>query len=395
MTLAMVKGQDLAVSLEEFGLSQYEAQAYVTLITKGTISASELAYYSDLPRTKVYPTLLKLEKKKIAIISKGKPIMCTAIAPEDAFDEIIQEQINRVNAMNSLTTKLKRLSEDSKKARGSEEKRYFHLAQNYVFKQFQSMIDNSKTSIHAIIDSWGLSLISQCKEELLVALRKNIDIKIVIPSNLVGTEAFHNLPVGIRLKTAEVSQNTIIFDDSEILMINSSNGKGAIFLSTDVLLGTNQVRTFEHAWKNGIRINNLSGMSKPDAQEIIKIVQLINENGLGFVLNSILNSKGKGIDIMVFLEKNGLDLQSKTLDEIISLVDSTLDITCSGQLRYESHGNHFIIESKMNSGHSIPWALLLEGYLNKKGIKTKMIYNDHQHAGEKIHIKVDSKIALT
>ncbi|WP_255492580.1 hypothetical protein [Candidatus Nitrosotalea sp. TS] len=49
----------------------------------------------------------------------------------------------------------------------------------------------------------------------------------------------------------------------------------------------------------------------------------------------------------------------------------------------------------MNSGHSIPWALLLEGYLNKKGIKTKMIYNDHQHTGEKIHIKVDSKIALS
>lgn len=390
----MVKGQDLAVSLEEFGLSKYEAQAYVTLITKGTISASELAYYSDLPRTKVYPTLLKLEKKKIAIISKSKPIMCTAIAPEDAFDEIIQDQINRVNAMNSLTTKLKRLSEDSKKARGSEEKRYFHLAQNYVFKQFQSMIEGSKTSIHSIIDSWGLNLISQCKEELLVALRRNIDVKIIIPSNLVGTEAFHNLPAEIRIKTAEVSQNMITFDDSEILMINSSNGKGAIFLSTDVL-GTNQVKTFEQAWKSGIKVNNLSDMTKSDAQETLKVVQLINENGLGFVLNSMLNSKGKGIDIMVFLEKNGLDLQSKTLDDIISLVDSTLDITCSGHLRYESQGNHFVIESKMNSGHSIPWALLLEGYLNKKGIKTKMIYNDHQHTGEKIHIKVDSKIALT
>lgn len=390
----MVKGQDLAVSLEEFGLSKYEAQAYVTLITKGTISASELAYYSDLPRTKVYPTLLKLEKKKIAIISKSKPIMCTAIAPEDAFDEIIQEQINRVNAMNSLTTKLKRLSEDSKKARGSEEKRYFHLAQNYVFKQFQSMIEGSKTSIHAIVDSWGLGLISQCKDELLVALRRNIDVKIIIPSNLVGTETFHNLPSEIKIKTAEVSQNMITFDDSEILMINSSNGKGAIFLSTDVL-GTNQVKTFEHAWKSGIKVNNLSDMTKSDAQETLKVVQLINENGLGFVLNSMLNSKGKGIDIMTFLEKNGLDIQSKTLDEIISLVDSTLDITCSGHLKYESQGNHFVIESKMNSGHSIPWALLLEGYLNKKGIKTKMIYNDHQHTGEKIHIKVDSKIALT
>ena len=389
----MVKGQDLAVSLEEFGLSKYEAQAYVTLITKGTISASELAYYSNLPRTKVYPILLKLEKKKIAIISKSKPIMCTAIAPEDAFDEIIHDQINHVNAMNNLITKLKRLSENSKKARGSEEKRYFHLAPNYVFKQFQSMIGGSKTSIHAIVDSWGLNLLSQCKDALIHQLRKNIDIKIVLPANLVGTETFRELPAGVKLKTSDISQNVIIFDDSEILMINSNNGKGAIFLSTDVL-GTNQVKTFDQVWKGAIKIGNLVDMTKSDAQETLKAIQLISENGLGFVLNSILNSKNKGIDLLTFLEKNGLDLKSKTLDEIISLVDSTLDMTCSGHLRYEANGNHFVIESKVNSGHSIPWALLLEGYLNRNGVKTKMIYNDHQHTGEKIHIKVDSKINI-
>ena len=66
----MVKEQVLTVSLEEFGLSKYEAQAYVALISKGTISASELSYYSEIPRTKVYPTLLKLENKKLVIISK-------------------------------------------------------------------------------------------------------------------------------------------------------------------------------------------------------------------------------------------------------------------------------------------------------------------------------------
>ena len=81
----MVKEQVLTVSLEEFGLSKYEAQAYVALISKGTISASELSYYSEIPRTKVYPTLLKLENKKLVIISKSKPIMCTAISPEDAL----------------------------------------------------------------------------------------------------------------------------------------------------------------------------------------------------------------------------------------------------------------------------------------------------------------------
>ena len=61
----MVKEHDATVSLEEFGLSKYEARAYVALISKGTISASEVSYDAELTRTKVYPFFLKLEKKKI------------------------------------------------------------------------------------------------------------------------------------------------------------------------------------------------------------------------------------------------------------------------------------------------------------------------------------------
>ena len=152
----MVNEHSLTVSLEEFGLSKYEAQAYVALIAKGTASASELAYYSEIPRTKIYPTLLKLENKKLVIISKSKPIMCTAIAPEDAFDGIIHEQINKVNAMNALVSNLKKASEESRKTRGSEEKRYFHISANNVLTQLQTMIEGSKSSLKIMTDQWGL-----------------------------------------------------------------------------------------------------------------------------------------------------------------------------------------------------------------------------------------------
>jgi len=170
----MVKEHGLTVSLEEFGLSKYEAKAYVTLVSHGTISASEVAYYSNLPRTKVYPTLLKLEKKRLVIISKSKPIMCTAIAPEDAFDGIIQEHIDKVNQMNTLVTKLKNASEESKKTRGAEEKRYFHLSANNVLNQLKIMISGTKSSIQVIVDPWGLNLLAECKEQLLLVLRRNV-----------------------------------------------------------------------------------------------------------------------------------------------------------------------------------------------------------------------------
>lgn len=384
----MGKEQELTVSLEEFGLSKYEARAYVTLITKGTMSASEVAYYSELPRTKVYPVLLKLQQKKLAILSKSKPVMCTGIAPEDAFDEIVHEHINKVEAMNTLVSKLKKISEESKKARGAEEKRYFHLHPNYVVNQLRIMIDGAKSSIHIMADSWGLSILAECKEELLSVLRRNLEVRLIIPTQVIGSESFRAIPEGVKIRSSEIVQNCFIFDDTELLLIDSTNGKGAIFAATDIL-GGNQTRLFAQFWKTALKIDNLSEMTKSQALEVCKIINIINENGLGFALHSIVNSKAKFVDFVKCLEKNGISLKDKPLEEILDIVNSTLEMTCSGKLQYDQKTNSVVLESKINSGHSLPWAMLIESYLEQNGNHSKIIYRSDSHKGELVHLKIN------
>ncbi len=386
----MVKDQSITVSLEEFGLSRYEARAYVTMITKGTISASEVAYYAELPRTKVYPVLLKLEKKKLVIISKSKPIMCTAIAPEDAFDEIIHEQINKVNAMNSLVTNLKKVSEDTKKALGSEEKRYFHLNANNVLNQIRKMIEGSKTSIHIMADPGGLNLLTECKEQIKGVIRRNLDVKIITVPSQIGSEAFRVIPDGVKIRIADIGQNCFVFDKTELLIIDSDNGKGALFSSTDVL-GNNQSSMFMHVWKHALKTESISDMTKSDAQEVYKVINLIEDNGLGHILSSALISKNKEIDLLMLLEKNGINIKSKSLEDIIELIDSALQITCSGHANFNSSNNNITIESKINSGHSLPWASILDGYLHKQGYNTRMVLQNNPQKGEKVYIKINSK----
>ena len=286
----MVNEHVLTVSLEEFGLSKYEAQAYVSLVAKGTISASELAYYSEIPRTKIYPTLLKLENKKLVIISKSKPIMCTAIAPEDAFDGIIHEQINKVNAMNSLISDLKKASEESRKSRGSEEKRYFNISANNVLAQLQLMIEGSKSSIKMMVDQWGFGLLSECREQLITVTRRNLDVKVLVLPTQICSESHKKMPEGIEIRASEITQNSFIFDETEVLMVNSDDGKGAIFSSTEIL-GMNQGKIFSNIWKNAIKTKALADMTKIEAHEIYKIIKLVNETGLRHILNSSITSK--------------------------------------------------------------------------------------------------------
>ncbi len=383
----MVNEHVLTVSLEEFGLSKYEAQAYVALIAKGTISAGDLAYYSEIPRTKIYPTLLKLENKKLVIISKSKPIMCTAISPEDAFDGIIHEQINKVNAMNTLISNLKKASEESRKTRGSEEKRYFHLSANNVLSQLQTMIEGSKSSIKIMTDQWGFGLLAECKEQLLSVLRRNLDVKVLVAPSQICSESFRVIPDGVEIRASDTTQNCFIFDETELLMIDNSNGKGAIFSSTDIL-EINQEKVFSNIWKNAIKTKALGDMTKAEAQEIYKIIKIVNEAGLLYLLNSSMVSKKPEADMFKLLEKNGVSLKSKTLDDVIEIIDAIMQITCSGHVNFEANTKNITIESKLNSGHSLPWVSILDRCLQKQGYKTKTIYQNNSSKGEKVHIKI-------
>ena len=86
--------------------------------------------------------------------------------------------------------------------------------------------------------------------------------------------------------------------------------------------------------------------------------------------------------------KNGINLKSKTLDEIIEIMDAVLQIMCSGHVNFDANAKNITIESKLNSGHSLPWASILDGYLQKQGYKTRTIYQNNPSKGEKVLIKI-------
>jgi sugar-specific transcriptional regulator TrmB len=266
-----IQNNDLVGNLEEFGLSQYEARAYLTMIGKGSLSASEIAYYSHLPRTKIYLTLKKLEKKGLSVISQQKPLICSAINPTEAFEEIIIIQEKRLRNMKKVIDKLQKINDKSNYLKGLEEKRYFILDPKSTFEKLSTLIENSRTSIVAIIDVWGLRLISQCKSLLIKAITKGVKIKLLISNQCIGSEDLSFLPNEIVIKVGNVFSNIIILDSGNIINIDGGNGKAALFPSIDIL-GFSYMKIFEEEWKKAIEIKNLN---KTESLTQLKAVQLI------------------------------------------------------------------------------------------------------------------------
>jgi hypothetical protein len=266
-------------------------------------------------------------------------------------------------------------------------KRYYQLSANNVLAQLQTMIEGSKSSIKIMADQWGFGLLAECKEQLLSVLRRNIDIKILVLPTQICSESYRAIPEGVEIRASEITQNCFIFDETELLMMNNDNGKGEIFSSTEILL-SNQEKVFSNIWKNAIKTRALADMVKAEVQEIFKIIKTINETGLMYILNSTMISKKPEFDMFKLLEKNGIHLKSKSLEDVIEILDAIMQITCSGHVNLEANTKNITIESKLNSGHSLPWISILDGCLQKQGYKTRTIYQNDSNKGEKVHIKI-------
>jgi sugar-specific transcriptional regulator TrmB len=364
-----VNNGDLPASLEEFGLSKYEARAYLTMIGRGSLAASDLAYYANLPRTKVYQTVKKLEKKRLAVVSKQKPLICSAIPPEEAFGEIVNLHERRVKNMRSIVGRLQKLSDEGQRPRGSEERRYFILDPDSALAKIGSLIATARSSITASLDAWGLRLASQCKSHLVKAATNGARIRFIVDAKCIGSESLFSLPEGIELRMADdVQSNVVIIDAAHMVSVDSSNGKAALFASLDAY-GTLQAKNFEEAWSRGAELKHVLDSQQPAlAAKALELARAV-ENGLSaHMLECAVNNEDPASELLEVLEKKyGLKLSGMPAAEVLDLVDSALKISCLGGVRHDRGNNVVSLQSKSEGRHILPWAVVLASYFRRSG----------------------------
>ena len=378
MMMTTDTSNDLPGSLEEFGLSKYEARAYLTMIDKGSLAVSEIAYYANLPRTKVYQTVKKLEKKKLAVISKQKPVICSAIPPEEAFAEIVSLYDRRVKSMRKIVDSLQKISDESHRPKGSEERRYFILDANSTLERIRTLISNSRSSVTATLDPWGLRLLSQCKASVVRALTTGVRLRVILGSQCIGNENVFQLPDGIELRTAEVVSNLIIIDSSYLVSIDSSNGKAAFFASTDSFAML-QAKNFEQTWSSANEMRYLLDMQPEAAAKAIELIRIV-ENGLAQkMLEYAISRLDMSAELIeVIDERYGLNISGMSPSEMMNLVDSALKISCLGGLKHDRNNNMVSLQSKVNSKQVLPWALVLASYFKSTGNEPRIMQQQEQ-----------------
>jgi sugar-specific transcriptional regulator TrmB len=78
--------EDAKKILHEVGLTEYETRAYLILLERGVMTASEVSEYGGVPYSKVYETLNSLERKGWIEAERGRPSRYFPKAPSESLE---------------------------------------------------------------------------------------------------------------------------------------------------------------------------------------------------------------------------------------------------------------------------------------------------------------------
>jgi sugar-specific transcriptional regulator TrmB len=78
--------EDAKKILHQVGLTEYETRAYLILLERGVMTASEVSEHGGVPYSKVYETLNSLERKGWVEVERGRPSRYFPKAPSESLE---------------------------------------------------------------------------------------------------------------------------------------------------------------------------------------------------------------------------------------------------------------------------------------------------------------------
>jgi len=91
-------------ALQDLGLTEYETRAYVALLQRGSMTASEISEMAPVPYSKIYEVLGSLERKGWIETESGRPSRYYPRSPTDALEatRLRRERLLRANETQVL-----------------------------------------------------------------------------------------------------------------------------------------------------------------------------------------------------------------------------------------------------------------------------------------------------
>jgi sugar-specific transcriptional regulator TrmB len=262
--------------LREMGLSPYEIDALMALLSIGSSSAVDVLPLCKVPRSRIYQVLTDLVSKGFASMKPGKPTVYEAVPPRDAFgyrlytlrtetDRKIKGMENKVESVIPVLEKISRLKPS--RSIGPEDVAWVYYNEERFRNNITELILNCSRSFRSFTSGASSTIRQETYRSrigaIYAALEKGVDVKLIqtldssvgfeLYLDLIGKGARHMVPA------VEPKESFWIIDANTVaLLVKDENGRfryGLVVQDPFIISLLN--RYFDDHWEKSVPVEKV------------------------------------------------------------------------------------------------------------------------------------------
>jgi len=233
--------------LREFGLTEYEARAYAVLVSIGPSTAGELSKLANVPYSRVYDILSRLEHRGWVEVQAGRPSRYRSKSPSEVVRLVKTEQERKLKEIGeSVIKELEPLY--SRKAEAKRPDVWVIRGRRNLLTKIGEMLAHAH--VEALISLPNLPQeISSVVSYMPLLEAKNIKIRMLASKKVKLLKS--ELPPSLEIRKREtLFGGGVVVDGSEVLLVLGSGEELLGIWSNEVGLARFAKEYFEYLWKD-------------------------------------------------------------------------------------------------------------------------------------------------
>lgn len=253
---------EIQMLLSELGLSKYEVNSYICLISRGISTATEISEGADVPQPRVYDALSKLEEKGFVSVQPGRPKKFGPVDPNEAIDRFTEykqrKYSEKIADIEDTGEQFIEAVEERPRSSSGSEICWTYSDHNRIIEKLAELTEATSTEIRMITTPRNFEkIMNDHSEELAARSDGGVDIKAIVSDSDDVSDPIRERAAAIMdvRYVDQVESCIYLYDDTHVVSVfsaNDSDGYVGMSVTSDDLYQT-QSQMFEMLWTSGQR----------------------------------------------------------------------------------------------------------------------------------------------
>ncbi|GAB3666891.1 TrmB family transcriptional regulator [Halopiger thermotolerans] len=213
--MASSDAEEAVGALEELGLTEYEARCFVALTRISSGTAREVSQVADVPRSRVYDTIERLDRKGLVEVQQTDPREYRAVAVETACRRIREDYDSRINVAENA---LQQVEEPT----ASDDEGMWSITQKeHVTDRVVTFLEEAEETVHYLVAAPSV-VERRIREALRSAAERGVTVYVEVPSADVRDEYAEAIPDAEIVVAADLESTNEVYDEwpGQLLMVD-------------------------------------------------------------------------------------------------------------------------------------------------------------------------------